>query len=524
VQPRRDPVDGWFLVLLGAISAVAAAFLLVVTARWGLGVTPDSVSYLDAARNVRHGDGLTHTADQPLLAAVVHKHAPYPLLFWAPFYPVVLAATSIGPWGLLEAARLLNVLLFAATVALVGLLVLRTTGSRTGALIAAGVLAISPVGLELYSEVLSESLFLFLSYVAIALMAFYLSAERRLFFWGAAVATALALVTRFAGVPLLGATVLPLLVFGRGGWRLRLGRAAAFAGVSVLPLVAWLARNWHLTGTTTGRHLAWHPISVNRLAHGVDELTMLIVPPGVPAVMRGPLALIIVVAVLAAGTRLSPSHSPRGFSYYLLTSLLLYIVLYPIFLLGSISFLDTETNLSHRFLFPMYPGMVVLASWVLVTAFRSSSVTRVWRIALVVGIAAFICGNAVAMAVTGQKTRRDGLDYTARVWRSSPAIARIQTLPTSAAIYSDRPELIYFLTHRVARSVPATTNPMSGQSNSELPAEIRTLRRGLTRRDVVVLFAARRWYLEDAASLEKELRLVLTSRTADASFYRKRAR
>jgi hypothetical protein len=507
--------------LLVAISGLAAALLLAVTARWGLGVSPDSVAYLDAARNLRHGDGVKQTADQPLVYAAVHQHAPYPLFWWAPFYPLAVAGTSLGPWGQLEAARVLNALLLAASVALVGWLVHRVTCSRAAALISAGVLALSPVALELYSEMLSEPLYVPLSYVAIALVAYYLAAERRVYFWGAATATALALTTRYAAMPLLAAAVVPLLVFGRGGWWARLAHAAAFACLSLFPLLAWLARNWHLAGTATGREFAWHPLSANRLAHGIDELTMLIVPADVPAVVRGPIALAVVVAVVAAGTRIRGSDLRRGFNYYLLTTLLLYVVLYPIFLLASISTLDGTTNLGHRFLFPIYPGMVVLGSWALVTSLRSSQTKRLGRVVLVAGVAAFICGNAVGLVAQARRTSRHGNGYSGRVWASSPAIARIRALPANTIIYSDSPELIYFRTRRVARSIPATVNAMSGQPNRNLSAEIQGLRRRLTRNDVFVLFTRRdyRWYLEDAPTLAKELGLLPTSRTADAIFY-----
>lgn len=520
-QQFTDSGDLWFRVTLGVICALVAVLVLAVTARWGIGVSSDSVSYLDAARNLRRGDGLTLTTDQSLVSAVMHKHAPYPLLLWAPLYPVVLAATSVGPWGSLAAARVLDALLLAAIVALVGLLVLRMTQSRIGALIAAGVLAVSPVGLDLYSAVISEPLFVLLSYGAIALLASYLSTEHRVYFWAAAIATALALVTRFAGLPLLGATVLPLAFYGRGGWRLRLGRATAFGCLSLLPLIAWLARNWHLTGSATGRRLGWHPVSPNRFAHGLDALSMLFVPAGVPAIVRGPLALGCVVAVVVAATRSRPTGAPKGFSRYLLASLLVYVVLYPIFLFTSISLIDADTNVDSRFLFPMYPGIVVLAAWVLVRAFRASSVRRVGRIVLAVGLAAFVCGNAVGLAVSGQRIRRDGADYTGRVWQASPAIARIRALPSSTRIYSDRPDAISFLTGREARSIPAISNPIAVQANRQLASDIQDLRQRLTKNDVFVLFnTGRKYYLEDATSLTKELRLVLTSRTADATFYR----
>lgn len=488
-----------------------------------MGVSPDSVAYLDAARSLRQGDGLIHSTDIQFLSAAMHEHAPSPLVWFAPFYPVVLAAISISPLSLVEGARVLNAVLFAGSVALVGLLALRMMRSRVGALMAASAFALAPVGLDLNARVLSEPLFILLAYVAIALVAYYLSAERPIYFWGAVLATALALLTRYAGAPLLGATALPLLLYSRGAWMTRLSRAAAFVGLSVLPFVAWLVRNWHLTGTATGRQLAWHPISPDQLATGISEATLLIVPRDAPTVVRGLLALAIVIAVVAAGTRVSREGLMRGFNLYLLTSLVLYIALSLIFLVVSISALDAMTSLGSRFLFPMYPGVVLIASWVLVAAFRASS-NGVVRIALTAGIVVFLCGNAVGLALQGKRISYDGNGLSGRVGSQSPAIARIRTLPQSTIIYSDRPEFIYFMTGRTARSVPAGVNPMSLQPNHSLANDLRELRGHLTPSDVLVLFADDLMSPpNDRPQLEKELGLVLASRTTDAAFYRTRA-
>jgi hypothetical protein len=498
--------------------------LLGVSHRWGAGVSPDSVAYLDAAHNFRHGNGLMLTADQPLLYSLTHEHAPSQLLLWAPLYPVVLAATTFGPLELEEAVRLLNAILLAATVALIAWLVLRVTRSGTAAVLAAGAVGFSPVALDLYSQALSEPLFVLLSYVGIALVACYLSAERPVYLLGAAFVTGLALLARFAGVPLVAATALPILLYSPGGWRTRLGRAVLFTAVGLLPLFAWLARNWHLTGSATGRQLGWHPVSANRLAHGVDEFTMLMVPSDVPAVLRGPLALATFVAVAAVATRIRSSQLSKGFGYYTIVALAVYLMLYPVFLVGSISFADAVTNLSHRFLFPVYPGMVILASWVLVVAFRSCPVRSVRRRAIVGGVTVFLCGSVIGLVVAGQRICRDGDGYRGRIWAESPSIARIRTLPESTTLHSDRPEAIYFLTGRIAQSIPATSNPMTGRPNRSLAAENRELRRQITRRDVFVLFSADyRSYLEAPERLEKEVGLTPTFRTTDARFLRRHA-
>ena len=520
-----QPTRHWFPVLLGAICWVAASVLLHVTARWGLGCRPTR-SHI-STRHETCGTAMASTARHRRSAAPRcgdTRSCSLSASVGVPPVPGCARSDHLGPWGLEEAARLLNAVLLAAIVALVGWLVLRATRSGAAALLAAGALAVSSVGLDLYSAALSEPLFVLLSYGAIALVACYLSAQRPVFLWGAAVATALALLARFAGVPLLGATALPLFLYGRGGWRTRLARTAAFTGLSVLPLVAWLVRNWHLTGSATGRQLAWHPLSAHRPrpqhrrvhdAHGSRRRSRRCTWSARARHRRG-----------CGGCRdQDPCERPhRGFDYYLVASLLVYLVLYPVFLVGSISVADAQTNLDRRFLFPMYPGMVVLASWVLVIAFRSPSAKSVTRAALVAGIVVFLCGNAVGLAVHAQRFRRDGDGYSGgRLWSESPAIAHIRTLPPSTTIYSDRPDAIYFQTHRVARSIPATSNPMTAQPNPNLTADNRELRGRITGSDVFVLFAADyRWYLEDAPTLEKELGLIPTFRTTDARFLRKR--
>lgn len=86
-----------FCIIL--IAVVAVAVVLVSTARFGIGLTPDSAAYLSATQGLVQGNGFTQY-DGSVYAS------------WPPLYPVALA--SLSALGLVpsEAARYLNAVLF----------------------------------------------------------------------------------------------------------------------------------------------------------------------------------------------------------------------------------------------------------------------------------------------------------------------------------------------------------------------------------------------------------------------------
>ena len=142
-----------------------------------------------------------------------------------------------------DAARWLLCLLLAANVALFGRLVARLTSDNRAATLTGAVLfALSPAGIPLHADALSEPLFLLLALGGLELLASFIVSERRYLAVSAVVVMALALLTRYAGLPLLGAAFLGLALFGPGSRGRRLALALALPAAAVVPLLAWLAR------------------------------------------------------------------------------------------------------------------------------------------------------------------------------------------------------------------------------------------------------------------------------------------
>ena len=135
------------LWLLAIPVFVGTGLLLFGTGRLGLGVSHDSVIYLDAAQTLSATGTLARPSPDGQLTPFTH----YP-----PLYPWLLATLGSSVRQIHENARLLNVVLFGATLLLVGALAFRCgRGSAALAVVSCGLAAASLDLLVVYSRVWS---------------------------------------------------------------------------------------------------------------------------------------------------------------------------------------------------------------------------------------------------------------------------------------------------------------------------------------------------------------------------------
>lgn len=223
-----------------ALAAVVAGGLVALGTRSGVGLSPDSVAYLSAARDLMGRKGLTLWTGDPLVD-------------WPPLYPLLLAALGVVGVELSTAARVLAAVAHGATV-LIGACWLQarcrsTRIAGTGAL----ALVVAPALLWPALWAWSEAPFTALSLVClVALDRYGRSTDPRALLLAGGFAAAAA-VTRYAGVAIVATGVLFLLWTGRPRRDRGLGAATVFAAVAAAPLAAWLIRNQVLTGTLMGQ-------------------------------------------------------------------------------------------------------------------------------------------------------------------------------------------------------------------------------------------------------------------------------
>ena len=432
------------LLLLGTVALFASALAAWATGR-GVGAVGDSVEYLSAARSLLAGDGLR---------ALDYAGGTAPLTRFPPGYPLALAAAGwLRGSDPQAAARLLHTAAFGGTALLAGLMAWRMTRSAVaGALAAAAVATCRPL-VELSTLLLSETVFNFLTLLALTLGAAAVARRRKgidrpAWAWliAAGLAAGAAGLTRFAGVGVvlaIAAVVAATWGRGSGGWRGRIAAIGGFLAATILPAVAWML--WEGPAGAAPRVLGFHPPDWQRLWQGVRGVGEFL-PPGSAWgwATAAALAAILLPTMLYGRRRRWTARAsvavPAAF-----------LGVYPAFLLVAITVADANVPLNARLLSPLAaPAAVVLICIVWAGTRKSVRRRRVAGAALA-GVALAAGWNSAGWA---RLAHTAGTGYATAAWDRSATLAALADAPPGLRIYSNGPDLIYARLGRPARMLP----------------------------------------------------------------------
>jgi 4-amino-4-deoxy-L-arabinose transferase-like glycosyltransferase len=262
----------WLSILVGVMARVAADFALPASA-------VDIYEFGVIAQNVVAGRGYSYFAVTPagVVIDTAHSGTPLPSAFMPPLHTtLVTAAAAFAQWsgtgdiGLVWLVRAGNLVLAVVLMAAVAKLVTETASPRA-ARICVLLLALYPPLVYQATQVSASNTYLPVEVGLLAvLIGLARSAPPRAVLAAAALGGVLGLLRAEALVLLVAAAVWLALFAARGQRRplVRLGVAAAFLALAVLPTAAWLARNSVtfgepvLTVTSTGGFNLWignHP-------------------------------------------------------------------------------------------------------------------------------------------------------------------------------------------------------------------------------------------------------------------------
>ena len=443
---------------------------LLLATRQGIGISPDSIVYIGAARNLADGAGLTVPfGGEP---GVVN-----PMVSRAPFYAILIAGSGLAGIDPLAGARWINAFLFGANILLVGFLSFYLTrGAIWTAVLAAFLLMTSLAMLTIHAYAWSEAVFILLGFSGLFLLSRYLADGRFRWLFFAAVCIGLANFTRYAGLPFIAVGGLGILFFAKRPWLRRLVNTAVFGILAVLPLVLWFYRNTRAAGSAASRDLVFHPIGRSQIVQAVDTLAgWLLIPPVFPSLIKiGAIALLAGLVLFIAWLAHKQEHSNdlKDGPWYLARLLTLFILVYPAFLVLSISFLDANTPLDDRILAPVFVAgllLVVYTIQILLNAShgRRQIVVGVTAVTLLFG--AFYLLNAVSWVRVSQG---QGIGFSSQIWQNTEIEQAINQLPDDALIFSNAPDIVYILTERPSAPLPKNTLVVTQQVNGEYAQEL----------------------------------------------------
>lgn len=489
-------------------AGIGVAALLAVT-RHGAYVSPDGLAYLGTARNLARGHGYEAPPGSPAVGN------------FPPLFTLVLAVVAkLGP-DPLTVVRVLNPILFGATILAVGLALRRATGSLPLAL-AAQLLVLAGVDfLGYHTTALSEPLFIFLAFTALAAMAAWIAAPSVELLTGAALLAGAASLTRYVGVAVIAAGAMGLVIAGKGRAR-RWRDPLAFTMIAAAPLVAWTAYLRAAEGHASNRTAVVHPPGWDYVAGGLGSAASWFAPDDFGRVAQGVAAAAIVLALVAVAWRCrKPAQAGdapiRG--AHLLA--LLFAFAYLAALAGDRWLFDITGRLDTRFLLPVHLAAIVLAAWALhATDLSRSHATRL-AVSTVVGIQLVAGGLWVHDALTDRNVRPGG--FTAPAWSRSRVIEEVRALPLTAPVYTNEVDALFLHTGRLAVPIPEKDAFLTGEPNMAYGAQLVAMADGLRGGGLLVYFTrapARRAFLPTPGELGAALHLEEVDRDAVGVSYR----
>jgi hypothetical protein len=474
----------WFIVALVLLSAAGVALELYAM-RTGPGVRGDSVRYVMGARNLLAGNGFSRLSGGGEI---------FPETGFAPMLSFALAGFGLAGIDMYAGVRVLNALLFGASIFLAGKLIADASRSPWVGLLGATLILTAPNVVQWHAWLMSEALFIFLTLLALAGLVAHLRTGRWAPLFVSAAAAGMAGLTRYVGVSLIPVGVVGILLWGVGSRRDRIAGAAMFGLLTALPFVLWMMRNSAVGGAgLANRQIRFHPFRPEAIRVFLFEPTTWVLPATIilPRTVRGALAFVAMIAgpalFLAGAARRVPRPGPKGPEGVVLPWLLLiFVPCYLGILAVNSLFLDAATTYDGilRYLTPLFVLLVLLELTTYALAFPSGRAR--WILAVVVGawlVAGLGSNTYETLTLARDSTYQVGFTRIRDEWLD--LASELNAAPT---IVSDNPEMVYYLTDRPAYMIPIKYDQYQRAFRADFAQQIELARHRLAAGAVLVVF------------------------------------
>ena len=450
-------------VLIIYASTIAYAFIVLPgVAVNGIGLTPDSVTYIATAKSMLVGNGFSVGAD--------------PMTHYPPVYPLLLAGSGFFGQDLMESTLWLHTILYGANAIIFMLCIYFGTRYNLLAMVTGGLLYFSSASvLYVHAYALSESPFIFFTLLAFLLMALYSSSEKWTFLFFTSIALGLGIATRYVGIALLPPFLISLFLFNRKSFRQKFLALLWFTTLAILPLTVWLIRNLKLTQSAANRTFVFHPIDINRIKSMINTFHNFIFPAfenrWINAVELS-MVLLIIIFILFHLFKIRSAFTSNDLSCRVFIALgIIFTVSYILVLVLSISFFDAGTSLDERILLPAYLAMTI-SVFAIVDLFSNTIQKPTVLIVFLFCMAFVIRFNLLALTERANQMHGEGMGYNAVFWNNSPTIDKVTKLPADAVIYSNGFDVIRIKTGRDTLHLPRKFDSASTLQNPDFTLEM----------------------------------------------------
>lgn len=402
----------------------AAIILYFIIQPFNLGFTPDSMAYFEVANNIGSGNGITNVNGQ------IVNH-------WPPLFSILLGVISkIINVEVIYAGSILQLILFYVLI-LFNSLILRQLKISFKLIIFAGILLIvSQVSIN-FTYFLSEGLFLVLLLLSFYFFLKWLNHEKFKYIFWSAFFCGLFLLTRYAGIAFLGGFLFFILFFLKGKLSYRLQNFLLYLGMVVIVIIPWFLYQSTFLENTSTRNFGMHLISISKLLDLLITFAYWFLGSTVAIILFLGLTLLYLFQSLRSSFTIQPLLKIIYVKYKnaILISLL-FILIYPLFLILSISFYDEWTPLDNRILSPLFMFILLLITFFL------QSLKENGKTLLFISTMLFIFLSFSSSILPIYKNQYyNGSGYTKKMWAQSQTVKYLKNKNTGIITYTNGIEI-----------------------------------------------------------------------------------
>ncbi len=501
--------SGLVTIILIAI-AIAGSWLIRKSCPWGIGVGYDSYMYISSAESMAQGLGVYYRSVGSL----------HPLVHFPPMYPLAISILIRIGLNRISAATILSCLLFGINAFTAGMLVFHFTLRPIPAAIAASLFVIAPVLIDAHLLAMSEPLFYFLMLVSLGCLADFFMQGKRTILMLSAIAAALAILTRYIGVVLVG-TGLIIIWINTGSIKRKVLDSCLFFLFSFSPMILWLIRNFAIGGSLSDRNFVYHPPQQSAWILGEKTLSGWIFPD--PNFMPGSIswlffffALVCLLVAVWLKMKAQPTHfdqlQPNPANRFMIV-LTIFMSLYVIFILLSLTFFDASTKLNDRILSPLY------LAFLLIPCLIASNLRRPQQILLASILFVWVGCNLPQTQSLLSEMHLQGQGFNSKSWLSSPTVDFVRKLRGNVIIYSNESLPLEFLTGIPIQPVPEASNSLTYERVENIDALVVEFKKEMTQPGRILILFPRSYRPELPPKQELVHGLVQVLKFSDGQVY-----
>lgn len=456
---------------------------LLETTSNGIGLTTDSIIYIDGSRQISSGNFKELSAHYP------------------PFYSVLLSIASFLSQDIFYNVRVAHVLCLVVHFFLLSYILYKETEKDIiFTFLGISFFATSHSFLYIHSMAWSESFFTFFALIGLYSLYLYIKHNSPLLLlFVSAFFLSLALLTRYVGITLIIAGSLSILLLSASTLKKKIIHSFCFILVIFSTIAMWFIRNIAYGSSFGNRELVYHPIHISKLYDALYAFIDFFFYPVAnwfvfPAVVACYFILSLFLLI-----------KKRTKTYTFCHVLFLFQITYCIFLFFSLTFFDSHTPIDTRILFPVLETIllsVVLGGHLFYVKIRFKTFFIVVLLVLMFPI--YINHYGQKILYKSQFSAKN-FNYASTVWKSSDIIHYLANSKNTVEIFTNGPDVLKLYLGIKAQRLPKIIDPITRLENREYSSQIDLMVKQLINDNAIIVYFYNitwREYLPDTEKLK----------------------